>query len=173
MAEPRTRHARALHHAVQSARRRGTAGAERPRAHDDPRPQAGFQSRARVDPSDFVGIVGRTFAQREHAPLLVIGRHRWDRWQLGRLGCPHPVAAAALHRVVRELRITTLAGLAAHASEIGRYRGLGVTAYWTVLAILRSAGYDIRQVHGEDVTYLTLKARGRRDRKRTSRRSEE
>lgn len=121
------------------------------------------RSRSRVvDPNDYVQIVGRTFATHEHAPVLTIGRHTFDRWRLGRLGCPHPVAAATLNRVLRELRITTFDGLARHANEIGKYKKIGVTAYWLMLAILREHGYDVAKVHGENVTYLTLKRRGRK-----------
>src|SRR5262245_19986648 len=117
---------------------------------------------SRVDPVDYVEIVGQTFVNREHAPLLVIGEHSWDRWQLGRLGCPHPKAASALNRVVQELRITSLRGLVKHGREIGTYKGLGVTAYFIVIAISRAAAYDPRDVHGESVTYNTIKTRARK-----------
>lgn len=115
-----------------------------------------------IDPNDYVAVVGRTFAVREHVPILVLGRHSWNRLQLARLGVPHIVAAANLHRVCRELRITTIAGLAAHAQEIGRYKGCGVTCYWLVLAILRAHGYSVTEVHGEPVTYTTIKQRARK-----------
>jgi hypothetical protein len=55
-----------------------------------------------------------------------------------------------------------MADLAANVHRIGAYKGLGVTAYWTVLAILREAGFDVAAVHEEPVTYLTMKARARR-----------
>jgi hypothetical protein len=122
--------------------------------------------RTAVNPGDFVGIVGQTFVKHEYAPLLTIGKHTWTRYSLGRLGVPHPMAASSLNRVVRELRITTLAGLAEQARVLGAYKGLGVTAYWTVLAILREAGYDVEAVHGEDVTYSTMKQRLKREQQR-------
>jgi hypothetical protein len=126
----------------------------------------------RVDPADYPAIVGSTFIKHEQTPVLVIGSRSWSRYSLGRLGCPHPVAAAALNRVVQELRITTIAGLAQQAHVIGAYKGLGVTAYWTVLAILREAGYDVAEVHGEPVTYHTIKRRATRAAaKRTSTRT--
>ena len=112
-----------------------------------------------VNPGDYIAIVGQSFVKHERAPLLVIGKHQWDRWTLGRLGCPHPKAAAALNRVVQSLRITTLAALAEHAREIGGFKGMGVTAYWTVLAILREHGYDVVDVHHDDHTFSTLKRR--------------
>jgi FXSXX-COOH protein len=127
-----------------------------------------------VDPADYVSIVGTTFAKHEHAPVLAFGRHAWTRLDLGRLGVPHTVAAAQLNRVCAELRITTIAGLAEHAAEVGRYKGCGVTTYWLVLAILRSHGYDVKAVHGEEVTYVTLKQRARKaikERKRKPRRA--
>jgi hypothetical protein len=119
-----------------------------------------------VDPGDYVNIVGQTFVKHERAPVLVIGSHTWTRYTLGRLGCPHPVAASALNRVVQQLEIRSLADLAANVHRIGAYKGLGVTAYWTVLAILREAGYDVAEVHDEPVTYLTMKARERRQQQR-------
>jgi hypothetical protein len=120
------------------------------------------RAKTAVDPSNYVHIVGNTFVKHEHAPVLVIGARTWDRYTLGRLGCPHPMAAAALNRVVQQLEIRSLADLATNVHRIGAYKGLGVTAYWTVLAILREAGYDIATVHDEPVTYLTIKARARR-----------
>lgn len=140
-------------------------------AHDERRPMTRI---SKVDPADYVPIVGSTFAKHDHTPLLVIGGRSWDRWQLGRLGCPHPAAAAALNRVLQELRITSIAGLARQVHEIGRYKGLGVTAYWLVLALLRSDGYDVKEVHGVDVTYNTLKLRARKalkERRRKPRRA--
>lgn len=122
--------------------------------------------RSTVNPGDFVGIVGQTFVKREYAPLLTIGKHSWTRYSLGRLGVPHPMAASHLNRVIQELRITTLGGLAEHARELGAFKGLGVTAYWCVLAILREAGYNVEEVHGEDVTYDTLKQRLKREQQR-------
>jgi hypothetical protein len=119
-----------------------------------------------VDPADYAAIVGQTFVKHERAPLLVIGKFSWTRWSLGRLGVPHPMAAASLNRVVQELRITTLAGLAEHARELGSYKGIGVTAYWTILAILREAGYDVEEIHGEEVTYATVKIRQRKEQQR-------
>lgn len=112
-----------------------------------------------VDPSEYTTILGSTFVKREHTPLLQIGSLAWDRWALGRLGCAHPVAALRLNRVVQELRIRTIEGLAREIHTIGNYKGLGVTAYWTVLAILREQGFDPDAVHGESVTFSTLKTR--------------
>src|SRR5262245_37653896 len=87
------------------------------------------------NPADYVGIVGQSFVRYEQRPLLVIGKHSWDRWSLGRLGCPHPKAAAALNRVQQHLDIRAMADLASRAHDIGNFKGMGVTAYWTVLAI--------------------------------------
>lgn len=127
-----------------------------------------------VDPNGYVQIVGRAFARQEHAPLLIIGDRVWNRWSLGRLGCPHPVAAANLNRVIQQMKIQTLADLAARAHEIGTFKGLGVTAYWTVLAILRDAGFNVKTVHGTDVSYATVKQRAIRqeERPRRTRRSQ-
>lgn len=115
-----------------------------------------------VNPGDYADILGSTFVRHERAAILQIGRRTWDRWTLGRLGCPHPKAAAALNRVLREMRIVSLAGLAKHAQEIGNYKGLGVTAYFLVLAILKDGGYEVRDVHPEHVTYFTVKARAQK-----------
>lgn len=119
-----------------------------------------------VDPGDYASIVGHSFIKHERRPLLTIGPRSWSRYQLGRLGSPHPVAAARLDRVIKELGITTMSQLAQQAQQIGGYKGLGITAYWTVLAILREAGYVVENVHGESVTYDTLKRRARKAEKR-------
>lgn len=123
---------------------------------------SGHKSSRIADPGDYVAIVGQSFLKHERAPLLQIGTRTWSRWSLGRLGCPHPMAAAALNRVMRELRITSLHGLAAKIHDVGNYKGLGVTAYWVVLAILREAGFNVEEVHGESVGYETLKQRARK-----------
>ena len=121
-----------------------------------------------VDPGDHVGIVGQTFVKHERQALLQIGDRTWTRWSLGRLGVPHPVAAANLNRVVQQMKITSLSDLADRAQEIGTFKGLGVTAYWTVLAILKEAGYDVAKVHGADVTYASVKQRAIREEQRTA-----
>jgi hypothetical protein len=111
------------------------------------------------NPLDYVGILGKTFVTNEHGTLLEIGPQKYTRWTLGRLGCPHPMAAIKLNRVCRELGVRTLAQLAKAAPQIGKYKGLGVTVYWIVLAILDEAGYDPVTVHGDEVTYSTMKSR--------------
>jgi hypothetical protein len=112
-----------------------------------------------IDPADYAGIVGSGFVKRERQAVLAIGNLQWNRWSLGRLGCPHPMAAANLNRVIQSMKITTLQDLADRAHEIGSYQGIGVTAYWTILAILREQGFDVATVHGEDVSYHAVKAR--------------
>ena len=128
-----------------------------------------------VNPADYIGVVGQHFVKRERSAVLVIGTQTWDRWTLGRLGVPHPRAAAMLNRVVQQLNITSLPALAQQARAIGDYQGIGVTAYWTICAILREAGYDVLEVHADTVTFDTLKQRAKaraakervRQRKRT------
>jgi hypothetical protein len=112
-----------------------------------------------VNPADFVSIIGQTFVKSERRPLLTIGNRHWDRWSLGRLGVAHPVAAANVNRVVHTLGITTVAQLATRLQEVGTYIGMGVTAYFVCLAILREAGYQPEAAHGLDVTYNTMKIR--------------
>lgn len=126
--------------------------------------------RSIVNPAHYVAIVGQTFVKRERQPILQIGGQTWDRWSLGRLGCPHPKAAAELNRVIAQLQITSLGQLADRAHEIGAYKGIGVTAYYTILAILREAGYDGISVHGSDITFATEKRQSRKHAKRDRRR---
>jgi len=131
-----------------------------------------------VNPADYVDIVGKSFVNHERQPLLTIGNRHWDRWRLGRLGVPHTVAASNLNRVLQQLGITSLSMLAAQLSDVGTFSGIGVTAYWVCLAILKEAGYEPATVHKADVTYGTVKARAlkqerrdhpRRQRKRSRR----
>jgi hypothetical protein len=121
-----------------------------------------------IDPDEHIRVIGKTFARHERLPLLVIGNRVWNRWDLGRMGCPHPVAAATLNRVIDQLKIRTLEELADRAQEIGTYKGCGITAYWTVLAILRSAGYKVNDIHHVDVTYDTVKKRAIREQQKDS-----
>lgn len=116
-----------------------------------------------IDPADYVGIVGSSFAKHDHTALIDLSAHaRYDRVRLGQIGAPHPSAALAINRVAKELRIRSVAELARRLHELGTYKGLGVTAYWVVLAILRDAGYDVVKLHAEPVTYATVKARTRK-----------
>jgi len=126
--------------------------------------------RSYVDPNQFERILGKGFGSNDHQPVLVIGKHQWNRWTLGRLGCPHPVAAANLNRVVKQLGIESLNDLATRAHEIGVFKGLGRMAYFTILAILHEHGWDVDDVHGADeVTYGTLKQRALKEEQTDSR----
>jgi hypothetical protein len=130
-------------------------------------------ARSAFDASDFVSILGQHFVKHERQTLLNIpgSSVSYDRVTLGRLGCPHPAAALRLNRVFQELRIRTLEGLAREIHTIGNFKGLGVTAYFVVLAILREHGYDAEKLHGEDVTVSTLKSRANKaSRKRATKR---
>jgi hypothetical protein len=118
-----------------------------------------------VDPGEFAGIIGQTFIKHERQPLLVIGSLRWNRQDLGKLGIVHPVSARALTRVCAELRITSIAALARHLHEVGNYKGLGETCYFLCCVLLRTQGYNVVELHGDQRTYLTLKARARRAQK--------
>jgi hypothetical protein len=116
-----------------------------------------------IDPQEVVRIVGQTFVKHEYQPVLAIGKLTWSRLDLAQVNCPHPKAAAAITRICQQLGITTLQQLADRAPEIGTYKGLGVTAYYTVLGILKKAGFPTAQVHGEDVSFLTLKHRAQEE----------
>jgi|SRR5262252_500489 len=120
-----------------------------------------------LNPYDYQKIFGITFCKHEHAPLISVGRgkgeHAWTRWELGRLGVPHSAAAVRLNRIIQQLRIASLDELAQQAHAIGNYKGLGVTCYAVLLAILRASGYDIEQVHETDVTYASMKRRAMKD----------
>lgn len=106
-----------------------------------------------VDPMAHQKIVGATFAKAEHFPLVVIGSRTWNRWQLGRIGCPHPSAAVKVNRMIQSEGIKSPADFIARAREFGGFKGLGVTCYWTVLALARDCGADIDDVHGEDRSF--------------------
>jgi hypothetical protein len=109
-----------------------------------------------VDPSDHQKIVGATFAKHDHLPLVVIGDRSWNRWQLGRIGCPHPVAAMRVNRVIKTLGIKTVREFLDRASEFGRFKDLGVTSYWTVLALAADCGRSIEEVHGEEQSFYAM-----------------
>lgn len=115
-----------------------------------------------IDPAQYTSIVGATFVRRERTPLLTIGGRSWSRYSLGRLGCPHPSAASAVNRAIQQLGINSPRELAHRVHEVGTLKGLGVTSYWLVLAVLRECGFDIEEVHGETVTYDTLKSRAKK-----------
>lgn len=109
-----------------------------------------------VDALAYQKIVGATFAKAEHRPLVTIGKRSWDKWQLGRIGCPHPGAAVRVQRVITALGIKSIPEFLAHASDFGRYKDLGVTSYWTVLALAQDCGADIEHVHGSDQSFSSI-----------------
>jgi hypothetical protein len=112
-----------------------------------------------VDPSAYQKIVGATFAKAEHRALITIGKRAWSKWDLGRIGCPHPSAAIRVQRLIQQLEIRTEKQFLDQAHEFGRYRTLGVTSYWTVLALARDLGADIETVHGEPVSFHAIHTR--------------
>lgn len=114
------------------------------------------RSRTTVDPRAYTQIVGSTFGNQEHRPLITIGARSWSKWQLGRIGCPHPAAAVRVAQMMKRLGISTPAEFLARAHEFGRYKTLGVTCYWTVLALARDLGGDIEQVHGDDRSFHSI-----------------
>lgn len=106
-----------------------------------------------LDPLAYSGILGSTFANHDHQPLITIGSRSWTRWQLGRLGCPHPAAATRIQRVLETLQIKTPAEFVKRASEFGRFEKVGVTCYWVVLALVADCGGDIETAHGEEKSF--------------------
>ena len=109
-----------------------------------------------VDPQAFQKIVGSTFSKAEHRAVIAIGNRTWSKWDLGRLGCPHPAAATRVARMVAQLQIKTAKEFIDRAHEFGEYKSLGVTCYWLVLALASDLGADIEQAHGSDRSFYTI-----------------
>ncbi|HKB36836.1 MAG TPA: hypothetical protein VKD72_10295 [Gemmataceae bacterium] len=120
--------------------------------------QKKHRSSTAIDPRAYQQIVGATFANYDHRPLIVIGNRSWTRWELGRLGCPHPAAAVRINRVIKTLNITTVADFLQHAQAdtFSEYKDLGVTSYWVVLALVHDLGENINKLHGEKPTFHTM-----------------
>lgn len=73
--------------------------------------------------------------------------------------------------MIAQLQITTAKEFLDRAHEFGSYKSLGVTCYWTVLALARDLGADIEAVHGTDSSFhaihrLALKRDGQPKRRR-------
>lgn len=109
-----------------------------------------------LDPRAYAAILGSTFAKHDHQPLISIGPRTWTRWQLGRLGCPHPAAAARIQRVIQTLKIRDPKDFVARASEFQRFQDIGVTCYWVVLALVADCGGDIETAHGEEKSFAAV-----------------
>ena len=112
-----------------------------------------------LDPSEFTPILGASWVKKERLPLLQIGSQTFDRLELAAFGCTHPTAALKLNRIVQDMRIRSLDSLANQIHEIGNYRGVGATTYFVILSLLRAYGYKAEKVHGDTVTFFTLKSR--------------
>lgn len=102
-----------------------------------------------VDPQAYTKILGSTFGKAEHRSLITIGNRSWSKWELGRIGCPHPAAAVRVARMIAQLEIRTTKDFLSRAHEFGGFKGQGVTCYWTVLALARDLGAEIEAVHGD------------------------
>jgi hypothetical protein len=110
-----------------------------------------------LDPNDYVAIVGKTFADYDHTPLVSLGDRSWTRWQLGVMGVPHPSAAKLVDRVIQTLGIRTPGELARAVPEFRKYRRFGVTAYWVLLAIVHDAGgADMTKAHNDNRTFNSV-----------------
>ena len=109
-----------------------------------------------LDPNDYRSIVGATFSQAEHRAVITIGGRSWSKWQLGRIGCPHPAAAARVARMVQQLGIKTAREFLDRAHEFGEFKTMGVTCYWTVLALARDLGAAIETVHNDARSFATI-----------------
>jgi hypothetical protein len=112
-----------------------------------------------LDPSDFIPILGSTWVKQERQPLLQIGNQTFDRQELASYGCTHMTAALKLNRIIQELRIRSFDSLAKQIHEVGTFRGVGATTYFVILALLRAYGYQPDKLHGESVTFHTVKSR--------------
>ena len=122
-----------------------------------------------IDPRAYQQIVGATFANYDHRPLIVIGNRQWNRWHLGRLGCPHAAAAARVNRIIKTLDIKTTKEFIALAPTFREYKDVGVTSYWVVLALLHDLGEDIEEAHGEDnPSFATMHKNALKKTKRSS-----
>lgn len=109
-----------------------------------------------INPEAYIKIVGSTFSKAEHKPLITIGNRSWSKWELGRLGCPHPSAATRVARMITQLQIRTVRDFLDRAHEFGSFKSMGVTCYWTVLALARDLGADIETVHGSDLSFHSI-----------------
>jgi hypothetical protein len=103
-----------------------------------------------IDPRAYQQIVGATFAKHDHRPLIVIGDRQWNRWELGRLGAPHPAAAERVNRVIKTLQIRSTSEFLAQAHAFTEYKDFGVTSYWVVLALIHDLGERVETFHGKD-----------------------
>jgi hypothetical protein len=122
-------------------------------------PNNGHSRRNPLDPAGYRHILGATFSQAEHRAVITIGNRSWSKWQLGRIGCPHPAAATRVARMMQQLGITTVQQFLERAHEFGSFKTMGVTCYWTVLALARDLGGTIEQVHGDARSFHAIHTR--------------
>lgn len=109
-----------------------------------------------LDPQAYQRIVGATFAKAEHRTVITIGNKTWSRYELGRLGCPHPAAASRVAQLLARLGIRTRDEFLDRAHEFGGFKSIGVTCYWVVLALARDLGADIETVHDSDRSFAVI-----------------
>lgn len=98
------------------------------------RPSSFFQ------PDSYISILGKTFVDRSHRPILALGEAKYDRYQLASMGIPHLKAARTLDQVLRRLGITDAPTLARRIHELPTIKGAGVATFTSALALLHDQG---------------------------------
>jgi hypothetical protein len=121
-----------------------------------------------LTPQDYPGIFGKHFTTENSVPIIVIGDKSYTKYDLGRIGCPHTIAAKTLHRTLQQLGAKDLKDVAARFSPTSfvGVKGFRETAFYALTCLLDDANISVKKFYKEKVTIGTLAARARKPKKK-------
>lgn len=119
-------------------------------------------------PGDYPKVFGQNFAKRNLGTIVTIGKRQYNKYQLGRMGCPHVTAARTLDRTLKQLNVKSLEDVATKMSpeDFVGLKGFGVTAFYALTCVLRDAGVPLSEFYRSKVTVETLQENVRKSKRR-------
>lgn len=95
-----------------------------------------------IRPDEFGALLGSHFVTSQHEIVLSIGKLKYDKFQLGKIGIPQLKAARQLHLVLQRLSVNSPTELVRRLPDLASLKGIGTTTFYAAIAILRSEGWD-------------------------------
>ena len=116
-----------------------------------------------------LNVFGRTFENALHAPVLIIGRDKWDRLDLAAMGISQLRAARAVSQLAAEMKAKSTADMFERlgADSLAATYGIGLHCLFVLWRAFEAQGLDPadwywRGREGTIRTFLALKGRAHR-----------
>lgn len=111
-----------------------------------------------MTPNDYPAIFGSDFAKRNRGTLVTLHGVNYDKYTLGRIGCPHPNAARRVNQALKDLGVISFTDLAKRFSpeDFVNLKGFGITAFYALTCMLRDQKIPVKEFYQSKVTVTTL-----------------